>query len=170
MTQKYPGQQIVYFDHEGNDNVAEVVRVIKKSLKRRKELHLLKLVIFTAEGQGPWLAYNQLSNLDFEVHIVAVTFPVDFSVKRGDGRSYPRIPPKVMKFFNGVGITVVSPAPLAFDSIEGLDQRNQQLKAVKDAITLFGGGFNLCVQAVLRACDADVIKIGERVIAMAGDC
>jgi hypothetical protein len=159
----------VYFENEGNDNLTEVVRIIKKSLKRREELRTLRLVIFTATGRGPWLAYSQLSVHD--VKIVAVTFPLDFSIKQNDGSPlFPRIDAKVEKLFNGVGIAIVPPAPLLFDSINGLDQHNSQMKSIKDAITIFGGGLNLCIQAVVRACDAGFVEKGERVIAMAGDC
>lgn len=167
---KYPSQ-IVYFESEGReDNLQQVIRVIKKSLKKREELRALKLVIFTAMGQGPALAFKEL--MGYSPKIIAVTFSLDFSVKIADGeeRFFPRIPTQVRKFFNGVEITVVPPAPLPFDSIEGMDWHNQQMKTVKDTIALFGGGFNACIQAVLRACDAGELVPGERVIAMSGDC
>jgi hypothetical protein len=45
--------QIVYFDSEGRQNLEEVLRVVKKALNKREELRSTKLVIFTAEGQGP---------------------------------------------------------------------------------------------------------------------
>jgi hypothetical protein len=161
--------QIVYFEREGRENLPYVLRVLKKALKKRPELRSLKLVIFTAMGQGPALAYNELS--EFDIKIIAVMFPVDFSLKQEDGNKFfPRIPPKVKKFFDGVEIRVLEPAPLPFDSIEGLQARNDQMKAIKSAISLFGGSFALCVQAVLRACDAGALEQGEAAIAMTGDC
>lgn len=165
---KYPSQ-IVYFEREGRDNLGEVLRVVKKTLRKRTDLRALKLVIFTAEGEGPWMAYNQLDD-EFDTKIVAVTFPLDYSAKYKDERIFPRIPDKVKKFFDGVGIMVVSPGPLPFDLIEGLEQHNQQMKIIRDAITIFGGGFTLCIQAVLRACDSGLVMPGEQVIAMGGDC
>ena len=162
------GSQIVYFEREGRDNLVEVIRVVKRALKKREELRSFKLVIFTAAGEGPWHAYNQLA--EYEPRIIAVTFPIDFSVKRGDERVFPRISPKLKKFFDGVGVTVVSPAPLPWDLIEGMELHNQQMKTVKAAITLFGGGFTMCIQAVLRACDGGHVESGERVIAVSGDC
>ena len=41
---------------------------------------------------------------------------------------------------------------------------------IKDVLSLFGGGFSLCVQAVLQACDMGVLKIGEKVVVITGDC
>jgi hypothetical protein len=167
---KYPSQ-IVYFESEGRDgNLQQVIRVIKKFLKKRDELRPLKLVIFTARGEGPMIAYKEL--MAYSPKIVAVTFPLDFSIKdpESEDRYFPRIPEQVKKFFVGVGISVVSPAPLPLDSIEGLEAHNQETKMVKETIALFGGGFTNCVQAVLRACDAGELAQGERVIAMSGDC
>ena len=163
--------QIVYFESEGRqDNLQQVILVIKKSLKRREDLRALKLVVFTAMGEGPALAFKEL--MAYSPKIIAVSFSLDFSVKAVDSeeRFFPRIPTQVKKFFAGVEITIVPPAPLPFDSIEGMDWHNQQMKTVKDTIALFGGGFNACIQAVLRACDAGELVPGERVIAMSGDC
>jgi len=167
---KYPSQ-IVYFESEGRDgNLQHVIRVIKKFLKKRYEMRSLKLVIFTARGEGPMVAFKEL--IDYSPKIIAVTFPLDFSIKvpDSDERFFPRIPEQVKNFFTGVGISVVSPAPLPLDSIEGMESHNQEAKIVKDTIAIFGGGFTNCIQAVLRACDAGEVAPGERVIAMNGDC
>ena len=161
--------QILYFDAEGRRNLPEVIRVVKQKLKSREELRSLKMVVLTAEGEGPLLAYNSL--VVYEPKIIAVTFPLAFSAKRKD-RSYyqPRISERQRRFFDGVGISVVVPDTLPFDFIEGMEAHNQQVRLAKDAITLFGGGFAICVQAVLRACDAGAVEVGERVIAISGDC
>ena len=161
--------QIVYFDSEGRQNLEEVLRVVKKALKKREELRTLKIVIFTAEGQGPAMAYNMLR--EFRPKIIAVTFPVHFSVKRsdGEGRLFPRIREDIRDFFNGVKIEVVVPPSLPFDEIGGLDGHNQQVKLIRQTIAMFGSGFGLCIQAVLRACDVGLLDEGELVIAMSGD-
>jgi hypothetical protein len=161
--------QIVYFDSEGRQNLDEVLRVIKKALKNREELRSLKLVIFTAEGQGPAIAYNKLG--EFRPKIIAVTFPGHFSVKRPDSdeRYFPRISDDIRGFFNGVKIDVVVPPSLPFDTIDGLDAHNQQVGVIQKTIAMFGAGFGLCIQAVLRACDVGLVGEGERVIAMSGD-
>ena len=91
MTNKKIGAQIVYFESEGRQNLDEVLRIIKKTLNKRQELRSRKLVIFTAEGQGPAMAYNKLR--EFKPRMIAVTFPVHFSVKMPDSdvRFFPRI-------------------------------------------------------------------------------
>lgn len=162
--------RITYFEREGRDNLPDVIKVVGHALKSREELRALKLVIFTAKGEGPLLAWNHFAS-EYETRIIAVTFPLSFSVRKADGTVVtPRIPPKVQKFFAGVGITIVTPPILPFDSIEGMGPHNQQMKLVKDTISLFGGGFSLCIQAVLHACDAGLADPDEQVIAMSGDC
>src|SRR5579864_6460715 len=158
MTQK--GSQIVYFDREGRSNLSEVIRVVKRAIRRREELRSMKLIIFTSWGEGPALAYNAL--LDFDnVQIIAVTFPIDFSAKRNGEPVTPRIHDKVRRFFDGVGVKVVPYGPLPLDNIQGMDWHNQQVKTIKDAISIFGGGFIPCIQAAVRACDVGDVAPGE---------
>jgi hypothetical protein len=161
--------QIVYFNSEGRQNLVEVLRIIKKALNKREELRSLKIVIFTAEGQGPALAYNKLA--EFRPKLIAVTFPVHFSVKLKDSgdRYFPKISEDIRDFFKGVKIEVVVPPSLPFDLIEGMDGHNQQVKVISQSIAMFGSGFGLCIQAVLRACDVGLLEEGELVIAMSGD-
>lgn len=160
---------IVYFENEGRHNLEQVIRVIKRQLNRREELRPLKLVIFTAEGQGPVVAYNRLR--EFKMKMIAVTFPVHFSVKTPDGNSRysPRIDSDIRHFFDGVRIDVLVPPRLPFDLIDGMDAHNQQVSLISKTIAMFGSGFALCVQAVLHACDVGAVQEGETVIAMSGD-
>jgi hypothetical protein len=164
----YPAS-IVYFGNEGRHNLEQVIRVIKRQLNKREELRSLKLVIFTAEGQGPAVAYNRLR--EFKTKMIAVTFPVHFSVQApdGNGRYFPRIDDDIRHFFDGVRIDVLVPPRLPFDLIDGMEAHNQQVGLVSKTIAIFGSGFGLCVQAVLHACDMGALREGETVIAMSGD-
>ena len=167
--QKYTGHQIVYFDREGRENLPHVIRVIKKAVSKREDLRALKLIIFTAMGEGPLLAFNKLAKYDTQ--IIAVTFPLGFSVKSKDGALFsPRIAPKLKALFDGVGITVLIPPTMPFDPIDSMGSRNEQMRLIRDSISVFGGSFNLCIQAVMLACDFGKIEPGERVISMTGDC
>lgn len=158
---------ISYFDREGRENLPQVLRVVKRALKKRPELRLLKHIIFTATGDGPALAYGQLH--EYDPRIIAVTFPPDFHVKRGEeGVFFPKVEPKLQGFFNGVGIKTIT-GRLPFDRVENAQSHNEQMRLIRDILTLFGGSFNLSIQAVLSACDAGEVAIGERVISIAGD-
>jgi len=160
---------IVYFENEGRHNLEQVIRIVKSRLSKREELRSLKLVIFTAEGQGPAVAYNRLR--EFKIKMIAVTFPVHFSVQAsgGKGRYFPRIADDIRHFFDGVRIEVLTPPRLPFDLIDGMDAHNQQVGLISKTIAMFGSGFALCVQAVLHACDVGAVQEGETVIAMSGD-
>jgi hypothetical protein len=157
---------IVYFGSEGRQNLPQVLRVVRKALKKRPELMSLKIVVFTALGEGPVLAYNLLQ--EFDPKIVAVTFPPDFSVKQKDERFYPRIPAKLQAFFDGVGIRVIT-GRLPFDNIEGIEGHNDRMELIKGVLDIFGGAFSLSVQAVLSACDCGALDPGEEVISITGD-
>ncbi len=159
---------IFYFESEGRKNIEQVIRVLKRVLKKRPDLHGLKIIVFTAEGQGPALAYSRLAT--FQPKIVAVTFPLTYSIKLKNGESYcPRISPDVLKFFKGVEIEVSVPPRLPFDLIEGMEAHNQQMRLVRQTIAIFGSGFELCLQAVMCACDVGLVREGEQVIAFSAD-
>ena len=161
------GAQIVYFNEEGRQNLDEVLKFIKKVLRKREELRGCTIVFFTALGEGPAKAYSKLG--EFMPKIIAVTFPRTFVIKREEEWRHPEISDHIRKFFDGVGIKVIDPYTLPFDFIEGLEAHNQQVKLTRDVLSMFGGGFPLCVQAVMRACDAGLVEIGETVIAVSGD-
>lgn len=157
---------ILYFDAEGRENLPQVLRVIRRALTRRPDLRSLPVVIFTANGEGPALAYAQLH--EFDIRIIGVTFPPDFSVARGTETYSPGITPKLAKFFDGVGIRVIR-GRLPLDPVDGLDAHNSTMQTIKETLAIFGGGFPLSVQAVLAACDAGEVPIGDRVLAVTGD-
>ncbi|HUX66252.1 MAG TPA: hypothetical protein VMV31_02050 [Terriglobales bacterium] len=158
-------QPIVYFEEEGRGNLARVVSVIKRTMVRRPDLR--KVIFFTAFGEGPALAYNRLQGLD--ATIIAVTFPLTFRAKHGDRVFAPCIEERAKQYFNDVGIKVLT-GRLPWDESDGCDSHNREIAVIKKSLSLFGGSFPLCVQAVLQACDMGAIAIGERVIAATGDC
>jgi hypothetical protein len=45
----------------------------------------------------------------------------------------------------------------------------QDLSLIESALNIFGGSMSLCVQAVVLACDAGTVNLGEHVIAMTSD-
>lgn len=157
---------IVYFEREGRENLAAVLKLLRRTLRKRPDLRGAKIVVFTAVGEGPVLAYSLLA--EFDPKIIAVTFPPNFSVEHGDRTFQPRIESKLRNFFQGVDIKVLT-GRLPFDKMEGVPSHNGCVGLIRDVLTLFGGGFSLIVQAVLQACDSGEVAPGEMVIGMAGD-
>ena len=163
---------IVYFEREGRQNLTHVLSRVKSAFGRREDIRCCKIVIFTAAGEGPALAYNRLKQ--YRPKIIAVTFPPGFSVRERDDEGKitetpVRLSDDLKRFFDGVGVDVLS-ARLPFDGFDGAESIKRDMKLIKDVLSLFGGGFSLCVQAVLQACDMGAIRIGEKVVAVTGDC
>jgi hypothetical protein len=163
---------IVYFEQEGRQNLSKVLTTVKSAFRKREDIRACKIIIFTAVGEGPALAYNKLKQ--YGPKIIAVTFPPGFSIKKkgNDGNEIESpicLSDQLRQFFAGVGVTVLS-SKLPFEGFEEADSINQQMKLIKDVLSLFGGGFSLCVQAVLQACDMGAISIGEKVVVITGDC
>lgn len=161
-----------YFEREGRQNLPSVLNIVRSAFKKREDVRACKVVIFTAVGEGPALAYNKLKA--YSPNVIAVTFPPGFSVQRKDEQGNiiertVRLSDDLRRFFDGVGVKVLT-GRLPFDGFEGSDSIKQQMKLIKDVLSLFGGGFSLCVQAVLQACDMGAVDIGEKVIAVSGDC
>jgi len=162
------GQTTFYFDSEGRNNLVQVIRILRRLLRKRIELRSKKFVFFTAAGEGPVLAYNQLH--EYDVELIAVTFPRTFTVYvEGKGEVHPEIQPKVRAFFEGVGIKVLS-GRLPFDVIDGAEALNRDAKLIKSVLTTVSGSFPLCIQGVLQACDMGAVEPGEEVIGVTGDC
>jgi hypothetical protein len=163
---------VVYFEQEGRQNLSHVLNTVKSAFRKREDVRTYKVVIFTAAGEGPALAYNKLKQ--YSPKIIAVTFPAGFSIRRSDNEGKEITTPiylsdELTKFFAGVGIPVLR-SRLPFDGLGGAESIAQQMKLIRDVLSLFGGGFSLCVQAVLQACDMGTVDIGEKVVVITGDC
>jgi hypothetical protein len=125
------GSSIVYFEGEGRDNLVQVLRIIQRRMRKDPTLRTLKVVIFTAFGEGPARAHSMLQ--EFDPHIIA--FPRTFTVKNGEQTFTPQIQPKLKKFFDGVGIKVLG-GRLPFDEIKGFDAHNREMRQIRDVFSV----------------------------------
>lgn len=145
------------------------------AVQRCSTLGVTKLVVFTGTGEGPMYALQALlPQAEYSgIEMVAVTPPV--------GRPYRRDPrdpaspivqagiaAEVREFLTGAGVPVVS-AHLPFKPVGGRSSPSAEMTEVGEALSILGGGFALCVQAVLVACDAGEVEMGERVVAATAD-
>jgi hypothetical protein len=134
------------------------------------------LVIFTGTGEGPHYAAQELLVRERYkgLKVVAVTPPV--------GRQYRKVPgddssemvragiSSVLRDeLTALGVVVVS-AHLPFKEVyDGSRGRGSEWARVAESFGILGGGFALCIQAALLACDAGAIEHGDRVVAMSAD-
>jgi hypothetical protein len=154
--------QTTYFWQEGKDNLRDCLRI---AFEAAKQHGIEKIVIFTGEGEGVKIAYDEFSTQSEynDIQIVAVTFP----------HGYKReISPEDRDWMMIRKIPVVQ-AHLPFDPIKAQFQGHgilgQDFSLLGNALNIFGGSISLCVQAVLMACDAGTVSKGEHVIALTSD-
>lgn len=134
-----------------------------------------RIVIFTATGEGVCAALDEfLPRPEYkEIELIAVTFPLGkvFTDKAGK-ETRVEIASRDDKRFRDAGIPIVR-ANLPFDPIPSPHQDRgplaQSLSLVGDALNMFGGSMSLCVQAVILACDAGHVELGEHVISLTSD-
>jgi hypothetical protein len=162
---------ITYFAEEGKNNLSECLRLSFETVVR---FGLEKLVIFTGVGEGIQQAIDEYLSQDAYRHIrvVGVTFAQGFEVRQNGQATAHDFPSELRRSFLGHGIPIVR-AHLPFDPISMQYQQHgvlaQDLGIVGNALNIFCGSMSLCVQALLMACDAGEIEIGEHVVVMTSD-
>ncbi len=175
-------RQILYFVDEGKAHLNDTLDV---SLKTAVDYGIEKLVIFTAQGEGIYLATKKLKkkhNIELkkrhgsnEIKLVGVSFPhgQTFADPNEPSKQIQvEIDPQYQRAFTKAKIPIIR-AHLPFDPIAARFRDHgmlgQDFSLIGNALTMFGGGMSLCVQAALMACDAGAVTWGEHVIAMTAD-
>lgn len=163
---------ITYFAQEGRENLGECLRL---SFETLAQLSLEKLVIFTGIGDGIQEAIDgYLCRPEYaDIKIVGVTFAQGFEVRQNGQQSAHVFPEDRKAAFSSRSIPIVR-AHLPFDSISTQYRQQhgilgQDMGIVGNALNIFCGSMSLCVQAVLMACDAGEVEIGEHVVVMTAD-
>jgi hypothetical protein len=139
---------------------------------RKKERTILMIVFAIGEGLqlalDRYLGVEQFSN----IKVIGVTFPQGTKINGREENNLHIFPEEFRAYLKTKGIPLVR-ANLPFDSIIPQHSQHgvlaQDLSIVGNALNVFGGGMSLCIQAVLLACDAGEVGIGEHVIAMTAD-
>jgi hypothetical protein len=158
-----------YFWEEGKPNLRECLRV---SFEAAGQQRVQKVVIFTGAGEGVRIAIEEWLSLEEFAHIqlIAVTFP------HGQQFTSPEhlhgISESEQNFFLEHGVSIVR-AHLPFEPIRSQFQGHgilgQDFSLIGNTLNIFGGSMSLCVQAVLMACDAGLVRKGEHVISLTSD-
>ena len=164
-----------YFLQEGRENLLRTLRLAFRAALDHK---IGKIVIFTAQGRGAQLAADEfLTKPEYDqMRLIAVTFPTGKTFTNKERQEIKvEIPPAVIDSLRNRAIPIpVVRAHLPFDPISSPYRDRgalaQELSLVGDALNTFGGGMSLCVQAILMACDAGEIEVGEHVVSLASDC
>jgi len=162
---------VTYFLGEGKLNLQEC---LKASFEAAVFHGVQKIVIFTSAGEGVKMALDDfISRPEYSsIRLIAVTFPTGMKFTDINGnRTSPKISKADRQLFAERHVPVVK-AHLPFEPIKAAFGRGflgQDLCLIGNALGIFGGGMSLCVQAVLMACDAGLIKEGDHVISTTSD-
>jgi uncharacterized protein len=162
---------IEYFSAEGRENLRSCLRASFEAAVRHG-LH--RIVIFTGVGEGIKIALEEFVVQEEYAHIrlVAVTFPQGMEFSKDGKRFIHEIPTEMFEMFRSRGVPLVR-AHLPFDPIsaqfQGHGVLGQDFSLIGNALSIFGGGMSLCIQAVLMACDAGEIGLGEHTVVMTSD-
>lgn len=161
-----------YFLQEGRENLRECLKVAFRAAKAQG---ISKVVIFTAKGEGVRLAIEEFCSQDEfkEIRLVAVTFPAGKTFKGPDGETIVvDISDSDKEMLSRLEIPLIK-AHLPFDPIAPLYPQSgglgQDLSLIGEALNTFCGSMGLCVQAILMACDAGAVNLGEHVISLTSD-
>lgn len=163
----------LYFPGEGKGFMEECIRA---AFDACIALSVRTAVIFTATGEGPLFALRELlTKPEYAfISVVAITPPVG-RVYRADPRRDDSplvtigIPDEVYQTLAEAGIPVHS-AHLPFKGFMiGGEPPASEWSRVEQAYGVLGGGFALCLQSVMVACDAGYVDVGDEVVAITAD-
>lgn len=161
-----------YFDSEGRDHMRECLRL---SFEWCVLNEVTTVVVFTGTGEGPYFAAKELMPQPRynSIRVVAVSPPAGRPYRADP--SNPASPlvragisPSMRDELRAFGVPVVS-AHLPFKEIHDGHARTSEWSRVAQSYGALGGGFALCIQAMLMACDAGEIDPGARVVSCSAD-
>ena len=148
-------EKIVYFEKSGKKNTTEVIKLV---LERAKSRNINRIVLASTRG---YTAQSFLDAVEGKgIHLVVV--PWQFSFKQDGGNPFPQELVKELqekKHIVHFGTMLFHTADLY-----GTDTP----MALANILRVLGEGMKVCVEITMMACDGGCIKMGEKVIVVAG--
>ena len=146
-------EKIVYFEKPGEDNTAEVLRLIKERAVARG---IGKIVLASTRGDTARAAVEAFGGLD--IRLVVVPHQFGFAERQ-------MFPEELVAELEGRGHHVHFGTMLFHtENLYG----TRAPRAMAALLRAFGQGMKVCVEIALMACDGGLVASGERVIAVAG--
>jgi len=147
-------EKIVYFEKPGKENTAEVIKLV---LERAKLRDINRIVMASTRGYTAKLFLDAVEGKDIDLVVV----PWQFGLRDG-GNPFPQ---ELVNELRGKKHLVHFGTMLFHtDSLYGTNAP----KAMADILRVFGQGMKVCVEITMMACDGGCIKMGEKVIVVAG--
>jgi len=147
-------EKIVYFEKPGKGNTSEVIQLVKERAQARE---INRLVIASTRGSTARDFAEAVAGTDLGLIIV----PWQFGFK-GEDQPFPQELVNELKAKNHQ----VHFGTMLFHTSDFYGTNAPQ--ALANLLRTFGQGTKVCLEILLMACDGGRIRIGEKVIAVAG--
>ena len=147
-------EKIVYFEKPGKENTAEVIQLVKERAQSRG---INRFVVASTRG---YTARNFLESVNSTDHRLVIV-PWQFGFK-GEDQPFPKELVSELQMKNHH----VHFGTMLFHTTEFYGTSAPQ--AMANLLRTFGQGTKVCLEIILMACDGGCIRIGEKIIAVAG--
>jgi len=147
-------EKIVYFEKPGKENTVEVIRLVKERAQSRE---INRFVVASTRGDTARNFLKALNGTDHRLVIV----PWQFGFK-GEDQPFPKELVSELQAKNHQ----VHFGTMLFHTTEFYGTSAPQ--AMANLLRTFGQGTKVCLEILLIACDGGCIRIGEKVIVVAG--
>jgi hypothetical protein len=149
-------EKIVYFEKPGKENTVEVIKLV---LERAKARNIQKIVLASTTGYTAKLFLDAIEGEEMQLIVV----PWQFSL-REEGNRFSQA---LVKEFQEKKHIVYFGTMLLSSGLTQLYATNTQ-SALANILRVLGQGMKVCVEMTMMTCDGGCIKIGEKVLVVAG--
>jgi hypothetical protein len=150
-------EKIVYFEKTGKENTAEVIKLV---LERAKSRNINKIALASTRGYTARSFLDAVEGKDINLIVI----PWQYNFKKEEGNPFPQGLAKELlekKHMVHFGTMLLS------SGIPELYGTNAPV-ALANVLRVLGQGMKVCVEITMMACDGGCIKMGEKVITVAG--
>jgi hypothetical protein len=148
-------EKIVYFEKPGKENTTEVIKLV---LERAKLRNINRIVVASTKGYTAKLILDAVKGKDINLVVV----PWQFNFKKEEGNPFPQELVKELQEKKHI----VHFGTMLFHTVDLYGTNTPQ--ALANMLRVFGQGMKVCIEIIMMACDSGCIKMGEKVIVVAG--
>lgn len=148
-------EKIVYFKNPGKENTADVVRLV---LEKAKIRNIKKIVLASTRGYTAKTFLDAVKGKDMNL----VVIPWQFNFKKEGGNPFPQ--ELVQELQEKKHVVHFGTMLFHTSDLYGTDTPT----ALANILRVLGQGMKVCVEITMMACDGGCIKMGEKVLVVAG--
>lgn len=155
MKGKKMEEKIVYFEKPGKENTVEVIELV---LERAKLRNINRIVLASTRGHTAKAFLDAVEGKNINLVVV----PWQFNFKKEGGNPFPQELVKELQEKKHI----VHFGTMLFHTGD-LYGTNTPM-ALANILRVLGQGMKVCVEIIMVACDGGCIKMGEKVMVVAG--